>query len=155
MSNDSGLIAKLEQWMVDTIAALDLFKTVDVWKHQTGLDGSFTESFARYEPFAFVAYIAATAAREGGYDLREVLEFGVVIGVESKEPGVARLGDDNNKGISSLRDSLIATFDRTRPDDETVTCDEFYFMSDLLVVDSPKRCALEMRFECSQMTAVN
>ncbi len=155
MSNDSGLIAKLEQWMVDTIAATGLFKTSDLWKHQIGLDGSGTESFKRYEPFAFVAYVKTYTAREGGHDLRQCLEFGVVIGVESKVAGVARFGDANNKGISALRDSLISTFDRTRPSDETITCDPFYFTLDFLVVDTPRQCALEMRFECSQMTADN
>ena len=155
MANDGGLMAKLEQWMVDTIAALGLFKTADLWKHQVGLDGGGTESFTQYEPFAFVSYAAADTAREGGNDLRQVLEFAVVIGVESKVAGIARFGDANNRGVNSLRDSLIAAFDRARPDDETVTCDEFYYTGDFLVVDTPKRCALEMRFECSQMTDVN
>ena len=155
MSNDSGLIAKLEQWMVDTITALGLFKTADVWKHQVGLDGGGSESFTGFEPFAFVAYVAADTAREGGNDLREVLEFAVVTGVESKYPGVARFGDANNKGVSALRDSLIAAFDRARPDDATITCDQFYYTGDFLIVDTPKRCAIEMHFECSQITQVN
>lgn len=148
-------MAKLEQWMVDTIAALGIFKTAELWKHQVGLDGGGSESFTRFEPFAFVAYAAADTAREGGNDLREVLEFAVVIGVESKYPGVARFGDEKNKGISSLRDSLIAAFDRARPDDETIACDEFYYTGDFLITDTTKRCALEMHFECSQMTPVN
>jgi len=157
MANDGGIIAKLEQWLADNLAAITydekpVFKTSAVWRHQVAATSSGMEAFERYEPFAFVAYTGADAAREGDYDLRQVLSFSVLIGVESKHAGVARTGDDNNPGISRIRDMVIAAVDRQRPDDETVTCDEFYYVGETEVLDSPRRHAIEMRFEVGQLT---
>jgi len=157
MANDGGLIAKLEQWMADTLKALqdsgkDVFRTVDVWKHQISAGKGGMEAFDRYEPFAFVSYQSTDSAREGDHDLRQVLEFAVLIGVQSKVDGVARFGDDNNLGTSKIRDLVIAAFDKQRPSDAQITCDEFYYTGDVEVVDSPKRHAIEMTFEVSQLT---
>jgi len=159
MANDDGLIAKLEQWMADTLAALqsdgaDVFKTAEVWKHQVAVGGSGSESFTSHQPFAFVGYLAADAAREGDNDLREVLEFGVLIGVESKHPGVARIGDANNLGISKIRDLVIAAFDRNHPGG-SIECDPFYYTGDIKFVETDKRCAIQMHFECSNLNPLN
>lgn len=157
MANDGGLIAVLEQWLADTLAALqysseNVFKTAEVWKHQIGAINAGFEAFDRYEPFAFVSYINSDAAREGDYDLREVLEFAIFIGVTSKEDGVCRFGDSNNLGTSKIRDLVIAAFDRKRPSDESILCDEFYYTGDIEVFDSPKRHAIQMNFEVSKLT---
>jgi hypothetical protein len=159
MANDGGLIALLEAWMVTVLDALqsggaNVFRNVDVWKHQVKVGGSGAESFTEYQPFAFVAYLEADGVREGGDDLREILEFGVMIGIESVEAGVARIGDDDNLGISKIRDLVIAAFDRKHPGG-TLTTDEFYYTGDTKLVDTPKRCSIEMYFECSKMTPVN
>lgn len=158
MANDGGLIAKLEQWMVDTLAALtsggaNVFRTVETWKHQISASKGGMEAFARYEPFAFVAYQSTDSAREGDHDLRQVLEFVVLIGVQSKVDGVARFGDANNLGTSKIRDLVITAFDKKRPSDAEITCDEFYFTGDVEVIDSPKKHAIEMTFEVSQLTS--
>jgi len=160
MANDGGLIAKLEQWLADTLAALTLdgnnvFKTADVWRHQVAATNAGFEAFDRYEPFAFVAYDGADAAREGDYDLREVLRFAILIGVESRYKGVARTGNSNNLGISRIRDLVIATLDRQRPIDETITCDDFNYAGDIEIVDSPRRYAIEMHFEVNQLTVTS
>ncbi len=157
MANDSGLMAKLEQWMADTLAALTsggeaVFKTADVWKHQVAVTAGGIEAFERYAPFAFVAYQSTDTAREGDNDLRQVLEFAVLIGVVSKSKGVARTGNTRNLGTSKIRDLVIAAFDQQRPDDVSIVCDEFYYTGGAEVLDSPKRHALQMNFEVSQLT---
>jgi len=156
MANDGGLMAAMEQWMANRLAALtfegkNVFKTAEVWKHQVGPTNAGMEAFERYEPFAFVSYQAADAAREGDYDLRQVLEFAILIGVESKADGVARIGDANHLGTSKLRDLVINLFDRVHPGG-TFNCDEFYYTGDVEVLDAPKRHAIQMTFEASQLT---
>ena len=157
MANDGGLVAKLEQWMADTLKALTdggakVFRTADIWKHQVGAMEGGMEAFARYQPFAFVSYQSADAAREGDYDLRQVLEFAVLVGVESKSPGVARFGDADRLGTSKIRDLVIAAFDRKRPDDVDITCDEFYYTGEIEVLDSQRHHAIQMNWEVSQLT---
>ncbi len=164
MGNDEGLVAKLEQWFADTLAALTyedklVFKPegpnspkgADVWKHQIAATGGGGEAFSRYEPFAFVSYSGADGAREGDYDLRQVLEFAILIGVESKVAGVARFGDDNNLGTSKIRDLVIAAFDRQHPGGE-LKCDEIYYTGEFELIDSSKRHAIRMNFETSYLT---
>jgi len=156
MANDGGLVAQVEQWMADTLAALTngdeiVFKTADIWRHQIAATNAGIEAFARYEPFAFVSYSGADAAREGGYDLRQVLEFAVLIGAEHKEDGVARFGDANNLGTSKIRDLVIAAFDRKHPGGG-LTCDEFYYTGEVEVFDGPRRHAIQINFETSQLT---
>lgn len=159
MANDGGLIALLEQWFADQLAALqdggaDCFKTADIWRHQLSVAAGGIEALGQYEPCAFVAYQSADAAREGDYDLREVLEFAVLIGVESKVKGVARFGDATHLGISKIRDLVIALFDRKHPGDP-LECDEIYYTGDETAYDSPRQSLIEMRFEVSKMTPVN
>lgn len=156
MPNDSGLMAKIEQWMADQLAALTdsgkaVFNTADIWKHQVAAGQAGMEAFARYQPFAFVSYQSADGAREGDYALRQVLEFAVLIGVESKSEGVARFGDGSHLGTSKIRDLVINLFDRTHPAGG-LTCDEFYYTGEIEIFDSPKRHAIQMNFETSQIT---
>jgi len=155
MANDGGLIATLEQWMVTTLAALTnngkaVFKTVEVWKHQVSAAKGGLEKFSHYEPFAFVGYMSTDTAREGGYDLREVFEFGILIGVQSRSDGVARFGNSNNLGTSKIHDLVITAFDRKHPGG-SLTCDDFYFTGAIEVIDAPKHHAIEMHFETSQL----
>lgn len=156
MANDGGLMAALEQWMADQLAALEfegnlVFKTAEPWKHQIGPTKAGMEAFERYDPFAFVSYQSTDSAREGDYDLRQVLEFAVIIGVVSREDGVARFGDAAHLGTSKIRDLVIALFDRTHPGG-TFNCDDFYYTGDVEVVDAPKKHAIQMKFETSQLT---
>jgi len=159
--NDGGLIAKLEQWLADTLKALTygdddvlVFKTAEVWRHQIAATTSGAEAFTRFVPFAFVSYQSADAAREGDYDLRQVIEFAILIGVESTTDGIARAGDATHLGTSLIRDLVIAALDRTHPGGD-LTCDEFYYTGEMEVFDMPRRHAIEMHFECSQMTPAN
>ena len=156
MANDSGLMAALEQWMVDQLKALEfevklVFKTAEVWKHQVGPTKAGMEAFERYDPFAFVSYQSTDAAREGDYDLRQVLEFAVMIGVVSKDDGVARFGDATHLGTSKIRDLVISLFDRTHPGG-TFNCDDFYYTGDVEIVDAARKHAIQMTFETSQLT---
>lgn len=151
MANDGGIIALLEQWMADTLKALDLFKTVDVWRHQIAAGSGGMEVFTRCAPFAFVSWQSTGAAREGGNDLRQILEFAILIGVESKSAGLARFGSSRKKGTSAIRDLVIAAFDKKRPDGGAFTCDEFYYTGDFEVLDQPNRHAIQMNFEVSQL----
>jgi len=157
MTNDGGLIAILEQWMAETLAALKnddvlVFKSADVWKHQIAATSSGMEAFTRYAPFAFVSYQAGDSAREGDHDLRQMLSFAVLIGAESKEDSIARIGSATVLGTSKIRDLVIAAFDKKRPADTGFTCDEFYYIGEVEVLDMPKRHCIQMNFEVSQLT---
>jgi len=159
MSNDGGLIALLEQWFADTLAAIAVdtvlvFKTADVWRHQLSATAGGIEALDRYVPCAFVSYFNDQAAREGDYDLREVLEFTVLVGQQSREIGVARYGSATELGVSKLRDLVIAAFDRKHPGG-TLTCDEIYYTGSSEIYDSAKQYVIEMHFEVSKMTPVN
>jgi len=83
--------------------------------------------------------------------LRQVLEFAVLLGVESSTPGVARYGDGNNLGVSKLRDLVIELFDRKHPGGG-LKCDEIYYTGDFEVLDAPKKYAIQMTFETSFLT---
>ena len=149
-------MAALEQWMADQLAALEfesnlVFKNAEPWKHQVGPTKAGMQAFDRYAPFAFVSYQSTDAAREGDYDLRQVMELSIMIGVKSREDGVARFGDATHLGTSKIRDLVISLFDRTHPGG-TFSCDDFYYTGDVEVVDAPKRHAIQMTFETSQLT---
>jgi hypothetical protein len=157
MANDGGLMAVLEQWMADALAALkidgnDVFKTADIWRHQLAGTGGGIEAAARYAPFAFVSYQGGKSAREGDYGLRQIFEFAVLIGAESKEDGLARFGDATHLGTSKIRDLVIALFDKKRSDDAEVTCDEFYYIDEIEILDMPRKHWVQLNFEVSQMT---
>jgi len=151
MANDGGMLARLERWIADTLAALqvddeNVFKTADVWKHQIGVARSGVESFDAYEPFAFAAYSRVDADRQGGYDLRQIFEFAVLIGVGSKENSVCRTGNANSLGTSRIRELVIAALDGAHPG-EGFSCDEFKYVGEVEFVDLPKKHAIEMHFQ--------
>jgi hypothetical protein len=159
MANDGGLVAKLEQWLADTLAALTygdddalVFKTADVWKHQVAATEGGVEAGDRFAPFAFASYQSGNSAREGDNDLRQIPTFAILIGVTSKENGVARFGDATHLGISKIRDLIINALDKKRPDGTDITCDEFYYMEEIEILDQPKRHWIQMNFEVSQIT---
>ena len=156
MANDGGLVAKLEQWFADQLAALELnseavFKKADIWRHQiSAISGGF-EAAGRFAPFAFISYQSADSAREGGYSLRQVIEFAILIGAESKEAGVARFGSTTKLGTSKIRDLVIELFDRQHPGAE-LACDEIYYSGEIEILDSPKIHAIQLNFETSFVT---
>ncbi|MGD0077034.1 MAG: hypothetical protein ABSB91_00250 [Sedimentisphaerales bacterium] len=158
MANDGGLVAILAQWLADTLKVLTygdddtlVFKTVDIWKHQVGITESGMEASLRYFPFAFVGAGDEDTAREGDNDLRRIFDFKIIVGVDSKEDGVALWGDANHLGTSKIRDLVIAAFDKKRPDGTNITCDEFYYAGGLELLDQPKRHWIRLTFEVSQM----
>lgn len=151
MANDGGMLARLEQWIADTLAALqvdevDVFKTADVWKHQIGIGRSGVESFDSYEPFVFAAYMRVDADRQGGHDLRQIFEFAVLVGVGSKEPSVCRMGDGTSMGTSKIRELVIAALDGVHPGDG-FGCDELKYVGEVEFIDLPKKHAIEMHFQ--------
>ena len=148
MPETKGMTAKIEDSIVGVLAVLTdnsktVFKTAEVWKHQLS---SGTESFAGLEPFCFVSYWPADAAREGDYDLRQVLMFSILIGLESKQPGIARVGDNNHLGASRIRDLVIDAIEKTHPG-ATFDCDDLEFVSETEIVDAPKKYATELHFQ--------
>jgi len=156
MANDGGLVAILAQWMVDILKALkynnvNVFKTADIWKHQVGATEGGMEKSIAYSPFAFVSAGDEDTAREGDNDLRRIPDFRVFIGVDSKEDGVAQWGDANHLGTSKIRDLVIDLFEKERPADPTITCDEFYYVGGLEILDQPKRHWIRLDFEVSQL----
>jgi len=156
MANDGGLIAKLEESFVTVLAALqidgaDVFKTADHWRHQVGAVGGGIEAFPRYAPFAFVGYRDDEAAREGGYDLREIATIHILVGTYDDSPGVARIGDAAHLGVSKIRDLVIAAFESKTPAGD-LGCDESYYIGAVTVTDAEKRYAIEMVFEVSKIT---
>ena len=154
MAKAKGMTARLEDWIAGILVALTdadddlVFKTSEPWKHQLE---SGMESFTRFEPFAFTSYWPADAAREGGYDLREILRFSVLLGVESKSKGTARRGDDNNLGASMIRDLTIAALDGQHPG-AGFDCDELFFTGETELVDSAKRYATELHFQANWLS---
>lgn len=156
MANDGGLVAKLEQWFTDQLKALELnsekvFNTADIWRHQISAQSGGFEAAAEYAPFAFVSYQSAKSAREGGYTLRQVIEFAILIGTESKEAGVARFGSSVKLGTSKIRDLVIELFDRKHPGAE-LACDEIYYTGEIEIADTPTYHAIQMNFETSFVT---
>jgi len=155
MANDGSLISTLEQWFVDTLAALTyggkaVFKTADVWKHQISASEGGMEKVEQYAPFAFVSSGDDDAAREGDNDLRQVVEFVILIGQSNKSPGVARKGDANDLGTNMIRDLVIKCFetDNKHPGGE-FACDEIYYTGGVEVLDSRTRHLRQLRFETS------
>jgi len=151
-----GKTTNIEQWIAATLAALTdggetVFKTADIWKYQVSASKGGVDSFARYAPFAFVAYDSVDGAREGDYDLRQAMLFRVVIGCVSKEEGVARIGDANNMGCDKIRDLVIAALDKQHPG-EGFDCDEIFFDRDFILVELPKIHAVQMHFKVNLMT---
>lgn len=151
MANDGGMLARLEQWIADTLAALqddgsDVFKTADVWKHQIAVGRSGVESFDSYEPFAFAAYARVAADRQGDHDLRQIFEFAVLVGVGSLEKSVCRMGDGSSLGTSRIRELVIAALDGVHPGDG-FNCDEFRYVGEAEAIDLPTKHAIQMHFE--------
>ena len=158
MANDGGMIAVIEQWLVDTLAALtsggeNVFKTAEAWRHQISGTKGGLEAFSRYAPFAFISYQDCSGAREGEHDLRQVLAFAILIGVESKTTGDARTGNAQKLGTSRIRDLVIAALDHQRPAGEfAFAIDDFLYISDVEVIDTEKQHAIQIIVECSYMT---
>jgi len=158
MANDGGMIAVIEQWLADTLAALTsggeaVFKTAEVWRHQISGTKGGLEAFDRYAPFAFPSYQDCDGAREGDNDLRQILAFAILIGVEAKADSDARTGNAQQLGTSRIRDLVIAALDHQRPDGEfAYAIDEFFYISDVEVIDTTKQHALQIIVECSFMT---
>jgi hypothetical protein len=165
MANDGGLTAILAQWMADQLYSLAyegqyVFKRevagkspkgADIWKHQVGIIEGGLEKSAQYSPFAFVSSGDEDTAREGDNDLRRIPDFRVLIGVDSKEDGVALWGDATHLGVSKIQDLVVNLFDKKRPDDSAILCDEFYYAGSIEILNQPKRQWIQMNFEASQM----
>jgi len=155
-TSDGGLIGRLEAWLAAQLAALSLdgstiFRTAEQWKYQIAAGSGGAEAFGRYAPFAFVSYYPAQPAREGDYDLCQVLRFAVLIGTDAKSDGAARLGDGEHLGVSRLRDLVIAELDGSHPG-AGFECDDFYYTGETEAYEDPRRYAVEMYFNCNLLS---
>jgi len=92
----------------------------------------------------------AQADRQGG-DLSQGLQFAVAIGTESKEKGVARIGNAAHLGISKIRDLVIAALDNWHPG-EGFECDPLFYANEEVQLDLPNRHALIMYFKANLIT---
>jgi hypothetical protein len=141
-----GVTTALEQAMVDEIKTLNLFKTVDRWKHQISADQGGAEAFDKYAPFAFVKFAPPTDSnRQGDGDLNQILRFEVGTGFKSKEAGQAK------DAASQARDLIINLFDRWHPG-SGFECDDFHFDTDEVNFDSSTRHGLILFFKTSLIT---
>ncbi len=154
IGTDLGEVARIEQWIVDTLAALTddnnkaIFKTVEIWKHQVAATKAGFEAFGRHAPFAFPSYDYTDGAREGDYDLRQAFVFSIMIGNTSKADGIARTGNANKIGTLKMRDLVIAALDHKHPG-AGFDCDDLHYLRDIEIVDMPKTHALQMQFRCN------
>ncbi len=156
MANDGGIMAVIEQAIADKLAALqyvvgedtvDVFKTAEVWTGQTNATKGGVEKFLQYAPFAFVSFIPPDEAREGDYNLREMLLFAVAIGQVSKKDGVARIGDATHLGISKLYDYVLGELDGKHPGVGIISNDLYFAGTDLLI-KTPRAYAMQIYFKC-------
>jgi hypothetical protein len=141
---DAPAIVNVENYAVAALAALGLFKTVAVWKHQISADKGGVEAFDKYAPFAFVGEQPVSPEREGGYDCNRKIRLIILIGQKSLTDGTARIGGDTVVGTIELRDAVIAALDGANPG---AGCDDLYYVGCTEVVDGPRRHAVEMTFE--------
>jgi len=156
MANDGSMVAKLEQYIADTLAALvsddkDIFRTAEVWRHQIHAVAGGTEAIDRYAPFAFASYNGADAVREGSADLRQQLLFSILVGQISRQEGHCRFGDTSLLGTAKLRELVIAALDRQHPG-EGFACDSFYYEGEYEIVDQPKRHVIQMNFSINWLS---
>jgi len=150
MAIEKGMTAKLEDAIAAVLAALqyegeNLFETAEAWQHQLE---SGHESFARFQPFAFVTYNPFSPGREGDFDLNDKLRFTIGIGVTSKTKGIAKRGDTNNVGGSKIRDLVIDAIDKWHPGG-SFDCDEFEYINEDEILDAPKKYTTELHFMCN------
>lgn len=155
MPGDGGLIVTLADWMVEKLAALQhggsaVFQIAELFKHQLRAVHGGIEGIEN-TPAVYVGYMNSDTAREGGRDLREILEFDVLVVVKSKEAAVSMWGSDSRLGVSKIRDLVITLFDKKRPDDIVIDCDEFYYTGDVLTIETPDISGIQMRFEVSRI----
>ena len=149
MAKTKGMTARIEDWLVTALAALKDNEDVDVFKKVAAyigqLDEKGLEGFLALSPFALVSYYPINPEREGDYDLNDKLRFSVLLGVESKEAGVAKRGDDTHLGGSRIRDLVIDAIEKHHPG-SSFDCDEFYFAGETEWADSAKKYATELFF---------
>lgn len=146
----AGLIARIEEYIKDTLAALtfagsEVFKTCEVWNHQLGPKAGGLEAIDPLAPFAFAAYNPPDAEREGDYDLRQAIGISVLVGQAAKNRGVARFGDATHLGTMALREFVIDALDGSHPG-AGFGCDEIYYDGETEVFDGPQRHVIEMYF---------
>jgi hypothetical protein len=157
MAKTKGMTARMEDWIAGILAAMTdadgepVFRTAKAWMHQVSATKGGAEAFARYQPFAFVAHWPSDPAREGGFGLRQILRFSVLIGVVSKSKGVARRGNNNNLGASRIRDLVIDALDGQHPGDG-FGCDQLFYVSETEMVDSAKQYATELHFQANWLS---
>jgi hypothetical protein len=143
---DASTIINVENWAVAALAALGVFKTVAVWKHQIGADKGGMEAIDKMAPFAFVSEDPAGPEREGGFELNRKIKLSILVGQKSLTDGSARVGDATTVGTVELRDMVIAVLEKANPG-EGFNCDDFYFTGGYEMLDAPRKHIVEMTFE--------
>lgn len=152
---DTGQLAKLAAAIVDTLAAIEVdsvsvFKTTGLWKHQITLKAAGPADFGRYAPFAFVGYMGVNAGREGGYDLKQTFKLVIMIGQDSKEPGVACWGDATHLGTSRLRELVIEALDCRGPG-AGFASDDIEYDGEVEWIDNETEHGIQMYFDVPSM----
>ncbi len=156
MANDGSMVARLEQYVADTLAALTsggkaIFKTADIWRHQVAATKGGIEAIDRFAPFAFASYNGKGARREGSGDLCQELAISILVGQISKVNGVCRIGDGTVLGTAKMSELVIAALDKQHPGDG-FDCDCFYYEGEYEIVDQPRRHVIQMNFAINWLT---
>ena len=163
MSNDGGLDARVEDWAVGLLTALEsssqaVFKTVAPWAEQIGSfkTGGGEQSFDRFAPFAFVKVVPGSPDGEkvGGTDCLEFIRLHVSIGQADDSPGVARRGSSSKLGVSKIRELVFDLLNDAHPG-SGFACDVFEYeaIADYDLGTDENRAGYELVFKANNIIA--
>ena len=152
MAIEKGITAKLEDWIASGLSALEydgsaVFSNAKPWEHQYPVG---PESLKNKGRIAIVRYEPTNAAREGDYNLRDILEFSVAIVVSVPSKGINRRGNSKHLGASKIRDLVIDNLDGSHPGDG-FNCDELYYVGEANSSDTPEYYLTYLFFRINQM----
>lgn len=160
MANDGGTVALIEEAVINLFSPMKkpasgetVFKqgSVDYFKWQIGATEGGLEAIQQHAPFMFISYQPPIEGNRQGGSLEQTLRFAVTIGQHHKEPGVARVGNDQVLGISKMRDIVIAALDKWHPG-EAIACNPFYYVDEILQVHTRNHFVIDLIFECKLIT---
>ncbi len=154
-TNDGGTIALLEQAIADKLATLkyndkSFFKKTEPWRYQIWVDkGGAIQGFMENAPFGFTKFVPGGGSNVEGGDTCRHFKFEIFFGQQSKERGVARIGDANNIGISKMYDIIFAAFNGWQPD-ASFNIGTFYYDDDAEMVDEPNNYGMSLFFRADK-----
>jgi hypothetical protein len=148
MAHELGIKTKIEDYMAAVLVALqsdgkDIFKKAEPWSDQLT---SLAESVLGKSPFAYVGSYSGPADRAGDFDLTRNLQFSILIGLQYKQPGVARRGDATHIGAGTIEELVIAALDKKHPGGN-LDCDDMEYQGSEELLDTGKKYIFQMNFK--------